>query len=653
MINSKIIVSLLIIFTSVVVVSMGDYENSILKVASHFTHSAQIQSSTTFVCDTWVFPASGKLEPEFGSQAYPINIMKPSVVRGSGWSYPKSNFSYNQEFDEEDTLTPSVLGVRKLGTSCVSVFMETTLQLKSTEETIQEVISSKHARPHKDFFIFIGSIPLLRRAFKQSAELAELRYKYILQQNYFWNSCEQAGEWLELFSRKCVTHVAGHHFQIVASALKQFVHFVNDSSGNEKPGGAVYSILAETSRRLNFSFELKYAGFRGSSGFKRDGVWRGAVGDVFSRDADIALGIATTVFRNAAVDTSVPTNIIKRTFFIRTPPFTNRWDSIVWPLSATVWFLLLVTTLFVAIPGIYACALFNCHAEIDNPNSKLKILISVVEALYRILLEQETVELKSKNNRVRFVLMLWTFFALIIGTGYESKLITVLSFIGQDAVPRTHEELSSSNYKLYFRYMGGWAYKFAESSPLARHKRILQRALLVNSSEDCLFAALFSPDPAAWMDYDVNGEFSLGEFATLIPRVERNPLFVQSEDVDHSALNTWGFHKGSPLTESFDPFLLHILAAGLYDLGAKQEGYKVRLRGAKALRENSDKSVKEKMEAIVASLMGGPKALTTEAVRGVFLLIFGGIVGGGLALLLENYGTYGHTLRNLCKRRRM
>ena len=142
-------------------------------------------------------------------------------------------------------------------------------------------------------------------------------------------------------------------------------------------------------------------------------------------------------------------------------------------------------------------------------------------ATFGILFEQEADESSWIGLRTKLLMLFWMFCCLVINSGYRSRLVYFLTFIYPAEVSLTHRALVGANYKLYFRYYGGAAYRYAPSSTVPVKKAVAQRALLINSSQECIMAVLLN-EAAACVDWEPHGSYASFSNATPHPHDNRH-----------------------------------------------------------------------------------------------------------------------------------
>ena len=131
----------------------------------------------------------------------------------------------------------------------------------------------------------------------------------------------------------------------------------------------------------------------------------------------------------------------------------------------------------------------------------------VLNILLRMLLEQSTSLRDCTGFRTRSAIFPSAGFSIVISTGYRSKLFFFLTFNEHDPVPRTHSQLAFSDYKLFFRYYGGVAYRHIENSNDSIHTAMLtrNRLRLEKTTAECI-KKLFFEEKSACLDYAFCGD---------------------------------------------------------------------------------------------------------------------------------------------------
>jgi len=284
---------------------------------------------------------------------------------------------------------------------------------------IQFVLRSSLARRHADQFVYVG--PQLTPGTKQS--LYDIQYKQYTAESI---PREIASD---LSRPKFVQHpLEGKLFRIsVLGGAVSWIQFTTHPDGTISGSGPQYRLLVECSRRLNFTYSLRYASNGGASGYKKDGAWYGAVGDLVNNSADIVVGGGISTDRNFVVDGGVPIERITRVFHMRMPPVTTNLSPLYRSFQASVWILIAVVTLFF-IPVLYF--------QMRKLSNSRDLFWEVINDLLGIVLEQNIKMQSWKGAGPRTVVLMLVLFGLVMTAGYRSQLIYFLTFVSRSEVRR-------------------------------------------------------------------------------------------------------------------------------------------------------------------------------------------------------------------------
>jgi len=583
-------------------------------------------------CMTLHFAWRKQSLPRFQPPSQEYNI--PVIISRNSENVTQQSF-FGREYTVDDVIKSTSYGILRHTVNCISEFLITRAESEDELKTVaNEVLWRKLARPSTDFFFLVGPKSEIR-AFSESRFGHDVRFKYavVIQANmssYLFSYCAIVPEQLDLFNRRCYSVLNGQHF--IATSVMHIAKFryENNPDGSRKWGAGVYfSLLNEASCRYNFTFGVGYANFGGAAGFVKNGSWFGAVGEVFKREADLAFGTGITVHRYSVVDPSVTLSYFSRAFFVSAPRVSTSWKSVYRPLAPSVWFSLMLT-LLLALPAY--CISAKAYAKFNSQHQRSKSsLVTVFDALLEVLLEQGTSISAWKGLRMLFLFILWAFVCIILQTGYRCKLVSFLTTLEKEPVPRTHNELSLSSHTIYFRYYGGIPYRHMVESNDEMHKRFLQKIILVNSSIECVVLAIMT-DYSACMDFKPTSEFVIATNATLHANA-RNEILVPSEDVDVVLNLVWSFRKGSPLVESFNTVILRSLASGLTDHWLKMDGDAKKLAGAKWTKSLQTSALKDKIVSLLTFQSVKPLFLTD--LTGSFALFIFGVVVSLVGIFAE------------------
>jgi len=344
----------------------------------------------------------------------------------------------------------------------------------------------------------------------------------------------------------------------------------------------------EASQRHNFTFIYQRSSGGGATGVNKNGTWTGAVGDVLNRVADIAVGCALAPDRTFVVDSGMAYTGSNRIFFIKYSRARTDWKALLRAFQPNVWLSLVITaTCFTLTHWLYHKFHTNggTVANVDGKqySNDSTNFLNAISTTVAIMLEQSTSILSGGCHRLRILIFTLVISSVVLCAGYRSRLFHFLSFNSPPQVPLTHVDLVNQNYKLFYRFFGGVAYTQALNSPDPIQRQIVQRSNLVNTSADCIIAAILT-EKSACLDWESHGNFAVQRNATANAQ-QTNTVIFTSKDSLMRVLVGWMYRKGSPLIESFDEYTGWVLAAGVYNKLNEDDASELRRKGAKWMNQ--------------------------------------------------------------------
>jgi len=547
---------------------------------------------------------------------------------------------FNSEWLAEDILH-NYYSTRILTNFCSVI----TLVADSAPAHIQltnHLFSAKVARPHWDKFIYIGDTAEIR-TLQNSDFPTKFRYvSFIVPEGLLQGQNKVGFNCLESYNI-CKSLYNGKKIIAATSATHERIRFKKDGDGNlVGTEGAIFEMVAAAGKTLNYSFIIVPGSVGGASGSKLpNGTWIGATGDVFYGHANFCMMVGAVEFRHYVLDWSQTTEYYARVFYIQIPPKGISWHAIYRPLDPTLWFLLFAAFLTVSI----------CLYAVFEIGSRLKIRHRVLEpvasnnvfhssiggamaTMLKILLDQSSTSRSWMGFNIRTVLCAWTLFALLIGTGYRSKLMSSLTNpIPLKELPTTHTQLATSDFNLYFRSWRGAAYHAMISGKTETHQRIVRRMRLVFNSVECIQRAL-EDEKAACLAYDASADYTIAANFSLSASTSTRALFLKSKDSILKVMVSWGFPKGSPLTQDFSQVMLHVLEAGLYRHWIEADELRARVEGAKWAMQQHGSYTQSKFNQIYSSVKSN-EGLSLSSFYGLCLILGVGTCISTLLFLAE------------------
>jgi len=587
------------------------------------------------VCKTWVFISQTRefiIDTDvFRTLVFNVALLFVSVLPSS--IVGKNYAEHEQTADE--LLFPTYSGPMRHSAQCQIVSV---LCFAMDSRRITDALSHQRIiRPQKDYFIFYGHSV-------QLSLLDHLRHKFRFAFDHMRNliqvedSClEQKTHSPSLFTLKCDRILHGKSMRVRAMLGRCYVRFDKAEKANEKGGGSglFYDILKSCAENFNFTFSLQTSDHGGASGFKKNGRWYGTVGEVFHHEADLGIAIGMTATRDGAIDNGISFEENKRVFFIKERKLRSSWKAILAPFQPQVWFCIICAAILI-IPVYYFSLKLDLAitAELYRVVFSRGVLTEIVVSLIKILFEQSSTQGKKFGTRIRCVIILWVTFSLIMGAGFRSRLIFFLTVVGTDVqVPATHEALVATNYKILFRNYGGIAYKFTKDSQDPVQMKIFNRAILYNTSQECIIAAMVIENSAC-LDWEVHGSYAVATNATIHPHQAKS-LLIKSKDSVLTTMLTWVYRKRSPWRDTFDAYLLRILASGLYVKWGTDDWRQGKIEGAKWLHRQTDSPINGKLLDAFKEFGTSPKPLALASIYGILCLLLMGFFAGIVVCVTE------------------
>ena len=501
---------------------------------------------------------------------------------------------------------------------------------------VEDLTCRKLVKVDRDTFIFYGE-PSVLDVFATAAMFSRIAFRHFVYQKeengilHVVNFChaQPRVQQLLLDNKECKRRVYGEVLRAAVVAGDHWYQYENFPDGSLKKGRGIYHLMfKECSVRLNFTMRVYPIP---GSGSKVNGTWSGGVGELVARKADLAFPLAIIQPRDFAIDYTTLVSWFERVFWVKPSPKKPKADAIIKPLNPNVW-LTTVLTIALSIPFLFYFIRKDYVSQAGDQRLHggfSEMCGHVVDITTRILLEQSTSLRGCTGLRTRSSIFLLAFFSIVISTGYRSKLFFFLTFNEGDPVPRAHSDLAFSDYKLFFRYYAGVAYRYIEKSDDPIHKAMLKgnRLHLEKTTAGCI-KKLFFEGRSACMDYGFSGGYTILANATLHNRgLGSAELVKRSVDSDGRFLIIWGFKKRSPLTKIFNSLVRWFHAAGLYDHWLYRDWTEAKIRGIRYLKAGGDPKLRLKLEELEKNADSSVNSLSYNTLLVPLLLVaFGGAI---------------------------
>ena len=271
-----------------------------------------------------------------------------------------------------------------------------------------------------------------------------------------------------------------------------------DGQWNFKRGYG-WSLLATILKKFNYS-HVAFPSEGGGSGTLKEGKWNGAVGDILSNRADIAVAVTMDMKRLGVIVNTHPMAFEYLNFVLGEPSVTYTWKALAWPLSWSVW--LGIGTSFIGLT-------VSIHAYYFTTTSKRRCGFerNVSQHVLFTLLEQNIPY--PAQPAPRFLMFLWLLSALVFTTAYRSKLVGIMTFPVRGDQPSSFAELAQSKHYawgLEGSSVGSSAHNFFLHSPSPLFQKIYKKMEFEPDARECLLRAMRRNNNKSFACLTFNGQ---------------------------------------------------------------------------------------------------------------------------------------------------
>jgi len=557
------------------------------------------------------------------SQLLELDLKPLLIINSTG--PPSSNLQkiVVVESVEAKWTLPRYLSSNRHTDQCQIVFvLACVLQIEDIMSELQFLTSNQLTRPHIDTFIFIQA-----QAAKTDVTghvVNRIPHISFVHLDQFPDGAPIRPQIVgprEILNQK--------HFKITATSSLSFIRVGSRGEGS----GPYFEVLREASLQYNFTFNLKLAE-GGVSGNRKGGIWNGAVGEVLRGEADFSLGPGLTPERNFVVENGFPLEFTHRTFFTLVKQGQKTWRSLLYAFQPVVWTWLILGASTMAVV-LYMGHTTTTVAKL--PRQKPNSSPTFGEAFYTILaiLLDQGVSLRFDKSMVcKALFLIWLLASLVLGGAYRSKLIYFLFSNEPPNIPRYHAELLDHNYVIFYRYYGGVAYKTATESRDAVNHGIIRRAILLNSSSECIIAAILTENSAC-LDWNSHGSLAVHSNATINAQKSKS-LMVTSKDSLVTVTSGWIFPKSSPLVAPISSLIFRIFGSGIYTKWKEDDALTFKRNGASWIQEAQDVETNQKILEIYGGYEDSiHKPLSIKNLYGVFAFMLIAFVIASITFIFQ------------------
>ncbi|CAG7785334.1 unnamed protein product [Allacma fusca] len=308
------------------------------------------------------------------------------------------------------------------------------------------------------------------------------------------------------------------HIRVTSFPYK--LHITRSAQGNPIAGHS-FKFIQTVGSYYNSTFDLITEGYK-RFGQNSDGTWNGFIGLLVNDSVDLVMSIGNQLTRHPYADFSPQQTNFPCVFFTPLPKAQLKWYGILLVFEPDVWLTTALAMLF-SIFALYLIFTFKFNQPVENP-----ILTAVFLPLAALLMQS----LKIPQS-AGYLMCLFLFFSIIIGTFFGSNLISFLTLPQLDSMPETTEDLarmtdveinimkySGDSMELFFKHVQSPVLLNIKNRIKTTHpKDIIER--FVNTSIGI---------KSALINYEINSRVVVAENLSLHPaftpvKTSKAPLF--------------------------------------------------------------------------------------------------------------------------------
>ncbi|CAG7823146.1 unnamed protein product [Allacma fusca] len=327
-------------------------------------------------------------------------------------------------------------------------------------------------------------------------------------------------------------------------------------------------------------------------------------GAVLHEKADIGILVSASMQRYPLIDFVylAPDSI---QFITKSPNFYVKWEAVIYPFSSSVWILLALS--FIGVALILSIELHNnCTLAIEIP--------------YRTLLDQGY-NLKSQC-RLNVFLAIWMLFSIVLGTTYKSDLVSYFSSQGKESIPHDFHQLDMmKEYSIEFNFLAGTAYNYFTNARNGTAKNLVKRFnRLERSTAKCTIASILKTKTVC-----------IGFYTTLRTYIARNlSLSGTSDDIVFvsepivSFSSGFALRKNSIYTQDFSGLVGRLRDSGLPAKLMRDVYDKCTEEGKKWIQGQNSSRMYQELKIIEQNIQRKKEFLSLENLIGAFLILGAG-----------------------------
>ena len=336
---------------------------------------------------------------------------------------------------------------------------------------------------------------------------------------------------------------AGKHFLGTTLRVEPYVAWRTET---EPFMGYYFTIVRIASERHNFTFSINRPNGRIIA--LPNGSWEGVVGDIVNHDMDFVVGLGITDNRLTVLDHTLPFGNLILKFYTSHPQIGIKLGALLYVFEPFVWVL---TGIFfvIFVICIYA-GLRSDHYRYEFQRLHHELWYEALIIPYRCLIDQHCRLPTYCRTKSFFTICL--FFSLIMGTAYESNLVSYLTFPDEDPVPRNYDELAAmSDFRINFMSLGGAGVSFFKDTKQPKFVTIRKRYHIATDHLQCMKDAAFQKKTVC-MAWNLVGVILIAKNLTFVRGFES---LITSHDSALILYSGLAFPKCSKYLVEFDAIL--------------------------------------------------------------------------------------------------
>ncbi|CAL8070573.1 unnamed protein product [Orchesella dallaii] len=438
----------------------------------------------------------------------------------------------------------------------------------------------------------------------------------------------------------------GYHFKISGTKFPPYLDYTFEYNGNRgKPMGVNYNIFNEASLKYNYTYSFNDPkDWKLTGQHLSNGTWDGVFGDVVYGRADIASVSTQTPARNGFADFVGPFGRAHLIFMIPYAETHVGKYAIFRSYTPQVWFCIL-SIFFIFVALTYNALKMSIISGISDIRAKTNNISPISLAFlisWSLSFEQATVRL---TKGIRFLVIMWVAFVMIIGTGYRSNLAAYISFPTTEEIPKTFSQLSRDlTYKIWFDLSGMSAWTFFSTSTTPMIQSIRKRSIPIENTSQCVMRAFMNPSTVC-VGWDLTLKIAASKNMSISSL--NYPLYATTQPVIHGFFS-FALEKHSIFTGAFQQIGQSLFEKGILHFWRNTMIKQYRSEGIKWVNSRKKSRLYRKLVDLGEQRgnKNKSKALSIENVEFIFLILLAGIFISFAVFCWEMW-----RMKRICRRR--